>query len=320
MNRWTGVSLAAAMILACALPAQADDVVRVGNAAPASLFYDALYIGADQGIFKKHGLDVEPYDIFGPAKAEEAMTAGSIDLELGAGTEFAYLAKGVNSIGVATVLEPPTLVDVVVRKDSPIKTLADLKGKTVSIISVGSLTEWLAKQIALSQHWSPDAVKVAAVGSAPAQVAMLSTGQVDASIIDTSTAHLLEQKGQGRIIASCGPLAKNFITHVIFARKDFAAQNPDVLKRFLAAWFETEEYMLTHKAQTVAVIAAKQSVPSDIAAEDYDELVPDFSRTGKFPSAGLNVLAASFVQMGTLPSPPDMKALYTEKYLPPPIK
>jgi hypothetical protein len=67
-------------------------------------------------------------------------------------------------------------------------------------------------------------------------------------------------------------------------------------------------------------VAAKLQVPPDIASEDYDDLIKGFSRTGRFPAAGLKVLAASFVQMGILPGEPTMSALYTEKFLPPPIK
>jgi NitT/TauT family transport system substrate-binding protein len=320
LKRLAGAATLAALVLSVALPARADDTIRVGNAAPASLFFDALYIGISTGIFKKHGLDVQPIDIFGPAKAQEAMAAGSIDFELGSGTELVYPAKGAKELAIATIVEPPAVVDVIVKKDGPIKTLADLKGKTIAIVSVGSLTEWLAKQIAVSQGWGPDGVKVQAVGSAPAEVAMLMTGQVDASIVDTSAAHLLEQKGQGRILISCAKLAKNFITHAIYASKDIIDTKPDVVRRFLAGWFETEEYMLTHKAETVPVIAQKLQVPTDIASQDYDDLIGDFSRTGRFPPAALKVLAASFVQMGVLSSEPNMTALYTEKFLPPPIK
>lgn len=316
----TCVAVLGSLVLSLTAGARADDAIRVSNAAPASMFYDALYIGIDQGIFKKHGLDVEAMDFAGPAKSQQAMAAGAIDFELGSGTEFAFIAKGVKELGVATVLGPPTVVDIVVKKDSPIKTLADLKGKRISIISTGSLTEWLAKQVSRSQGWGPDGVTVVAAGTAPTQVAMLSTGQVDASIVDTSAAHVLEQQGVGRILASCGPLAKDFLTHVIFASQNIIDTKPDAVKRFLAAWFETEEYMLTHKAATVAVVAAKLNVPVPIANADYDDLIHDFSRTGRFPPAGLKVLATSFTQMGILPTEPDVTAFYTEKFLPPPIK
>jgi NitT/TauT family transport system substrate-binding protein len=316
--------LAAAAILAIALgtarPAAAEDHIRVSNAAPASAFFAALYLGIDKGIFKRYQLDVEPIDIFGPAKSQEAMTAGSVDFELGSGSELIYVAKGVKELAVASIVGPPTLVDLVVRKDSPIKTVADLKGKTISIISVGSLTEWLARELSRRQGWGSDGIKVQAVGSAAAQSAMLQTGQVDASIIEISSARILADKGEARRLISGRDIAPNFITHAIFASKAMIDTKPDVVKRFLAAWFETQTYMKTHKTDGVAIIVKRLQIPDAVAASDYDTLMPDFSKDGKFSPVALKVLAQSFVQMGTLPAEPDMSKLYTEAFLPPPGK
>lgn len=319
LKHWMLAMMAFAVLLAgSARPAAADDHIRVSNAAPASAFFAALYLGIDKGIFKKHQLDVEPIDIFGPAKSQEAMTAGSIDFELGSGSELVFVAKGVKELSIADIVGPPTLVDVVVRKDSPVKSLADLKGKTISIISAGSLTEWLAKEIARKQGWGDDGVKVQAVGSAAAQAAMLQTGQVDASIIELSSARIMQDKGEARIIASGRDIAPNFITHAIYASKAMIDDHPDVVRRFLAAWFETQAYMKSHKADGVAIIAKRLQIPEAVAAADYDTLMPDFSKDGKFSPVALKVLSASFVQMGSLPAEPDMTKLYTEAYLPPP--
>jgi ABC-type nitrate/sulfonate/bicarbonate transport system substrate-binding protein len=321
LKRWLA---AAAAVLAIAggtvRLASADDHIRVSNAAPASAFFAALYLGIDKGIFKKYQLDVEPIDIFGPAKSQEAMTAGSVDFELGSGSELIYVAKGVKELAVASIVGPPTLVDLVVRKDGPIKTVADLKGKTISIISVGSLTEWLARELSRRQGWGSDGIKVQAVGSAAAQSAMLQTGQVDASIIEISSARILADKGEARRLISGRDIAPNFITHAIYASKAMIDTKPDVVKRFLAAWFETQTYMKTHKADGVAIIVKRLQIPDAVAASDYDTLMPDFSKDGKFSPAALKVLSQSFVQMGTLPSEPDMSKLYTEAFLPPPGK
>jgi NitT/TauT family transport system substrate-binding protein len=314
------VAAAATIVLGSLRAASADDHIRVSNAAPASAFFAALYLGIDKGIFKKYQLDVEPIDIFGPAKSQEAMTAGSIDFELGSGSELIYVAKGTKELAVASIVGPPTLVDLVVRKDSPIKTVADLRGKTVSIISVGSLTEWLARELSRRQGWGSDGIKVQAVGSAAAQSAMLQTGQVDASIIEISSARILADKGEARRLISGRDIAPNFITHAIFASRAMIDTKPDVVKRFLAAWFETQTYMKTHKADGVAIIVKRLQIPESVAASDYDTLMPDFSKDGKFSPAALKVLSQSFVQMGTLPSEPDMSKLYTEAFLPPPGK
>ena len=321
LKRWL---VAAAAVLAIAggtvRLASADDHIRVSNAAPASAFFAALYLGIDKGIFKKYQLDVEPIDIFGPAKSQEAMTAGSVDFELGSGSELIYVAKGVKELAVASIVGPPTLVDLVVRKDGPIKTVADLKGKTISIISVGSLTEWLARELSRRQGWGSDGIKVQAVGAAAAQSAMLQTGQVDASIIEISSARILADKGEARRLISGRDIAPNFITHAIYASKAMIDTKPDVVKRFLAAWFETQTYMKTHKADGVAIIVKRLQIPDAVAASDYDTLMPDFSKDGKFSPAALKVLSQSFVQMGTLPAEPDMSKLYTEAFLPPPGK
>ncbi len=189
LKRWLiAVASCAVLGLGGARPALADDHIRVANDAPASAFFTGLYLGIDKGIFKKFQLDVDPVEIFGPAKSQAAMVAGTIDFELGSGTELVFVAKGVSELCVADIVGPPTLVDIVVRKDGPIKSLADLKGKTISIISAGSLTEWLAREISRRQGWGDDGVNVQAVGTATAQVSMLQTGQVDASVIEISAA------------------------------------------------------------------------------------------------------------------------------------
>jgi ABC-type nitrate/sulfonate/bicarbonate transport system substrate-binding protein len=297
--------------------AAADDHIRVAEDAPASAFFTGLYLGIDKGIFKKYQLDVEPIDIFGPAKSQEAMSAGSIDFELGSGSELVYIAKGTKELCIADIVGPPTLVDLVVRKDGPIKTVADLKGKTISIISVGSLTEWLAREVSRRQGWGSDGIKVQAVGSAAAQSAMLQTGQVDASIIEISAARILADKGEARRLLSGREIAPNFVTHAIFASKAMVDTKPDVVKRFVAAWFETQTYMKTHKTEAVAMIAKRLQIPDAIAVSDYDTLMPDFSKDGKFSAPALKVISQSFVQMGSLPAEPDMSKLYTEAFLPP---
>jgi len=45
--------------------------------------------------------------------------------------------------------------------------------------------------------------------------------------------------------------------------------------------------------------------------------MPIFNPTGRFDSRALDVLARSFVEMGSLAEKPDMAKLYTEAFLPP---
>ena len=74
--------------------------------------------------------------------------------------------------------------------------------------------------------------------------------------------------------------------------------------------------MRAHRAETIDVVHRTAQVSQGVATRDYDELMGMFNPTGKFDPKALEVLARSFVEMGSLPQPPDMRALITEQYLP----
>jgi ABC-type nitrate/sulfonate/bicarbonate transport system substrate-binding protein len=103
---------------------------------------------------------------------------------------------------------------------------------------------------------------------------------------------------------------------VIYARKALIAEDPEAIRKFLAGWFDTIHYMEGHKDVVVKVAAPIMGVSPEIAGRTYDELMPTFSRDGKFDPEALKVLARSYVEMGLLPAEPDMHTLITEQFLP----
>jgi hypothetical protein len=74
--------------------------------------------------------------------------------------------------------------------------------------------------------------------------------------------------------------------------------------------------MRTHRDEAIATAARVAQSSPGVAARNYDELMPIFNRTGRFNSKALDVLARSFVELGSLPAAPDMSKLYTETFLP----
>jgi ABC-type nitrate/sulfonate/bicarbonate transport system substrate-binding protein len=90
----------------------------------------------------------------------------------------------------------------------------------------------------------------------------------------------------------------------------------DELRRFLDAWFEAVAFMDDHKAETVAIGERVLNTPKSIVGRAYDAYKPHFSRSGRFESEGLSLLSQSFIDLGMLPSAPQMSNLYTESLLP----
>lgn len=316
-----GLPLAILALLLCAValaaPAHAQTKIRVGKAISEAFSFVPLDVGIETGIFKKHGLDVEKFDFAGSAKLQQGLAAGSIDMGLGSGPELAFIAKGAPSIGVAAMANAPWLLTLNVAKDSPIKTVADLKGKTVTVSTVGSLTEWLVHDLSRVQGWGPTGIKTLPVGADSSQIAALKTHQVDGIVVDIAAAYRLEEAGDTRILVRFGDIVKDFHIHVIYASDAFVEKNPDAVRAFLAGWFETISYMRANKPKTVEIASRVMAVSPAIAAKVYDELMPAFNADGRFNPKALEVLRKSYVDMGILSAEPDMSKLVTEKFLPP---
>ena len=230
---------------------------------------------------------------------QQAAAGDSIDILLGSGPAMAFIAKGSPVKGVAAMAGPPLLLAIVVRPDGP-KTVAELKGKTVSVSTAGSLTYWLVSETARRHGWGPNGINIAPMGAMPGQIAALKRGDLQGAIMDIGNAFDLEKRGEARILVRFNDI-KDFHIHVIFATDKAIASKPEVLRNFLKGWFETIAFMRKNKAQTVKVAMQVMDKDEDISSRVYDELMPMFSDTGRFDPKALETLAKSYVELKLLP-------------------
>ena len=314
-SAWTAGMVAAALVFVAGA-AFAQTTLRVGKAQPNQFAFVPADVGADTGIFKKHGVDVEISSFTGDAKEMQALTAGSLDIALGGGPALATIVKGVPMKAVAAEANAPNTILLVVLKDGPIKAVDDLKGKAVSVSIMGSLTYWLTQQLSRAQGWGDDGIKITPLGASEGQIAALKTHQVDGVTTDGVTVYRFMETGEGRILVKYGERNKDFHVHIIYASNNLIAANPAALKAFLAGWFETVAYMRSHRQETMDIAVKHTGVSAAVAAESYDDTMPILSSDGRFGAKALEVLAASFVDTKALPSKPDMTTLYTEAFLP----
>jgi ABC-type nitrate/sulfonate/bicarbonate transport system substrate-binding protein len=306
-----------AAVLAVALigaPAQALEHLRAAKAVPEAFSFTPLDIGVRKGFFANNGVEVEVTAFAGDAKLQQAMTADSIDIGVGSGPGMAFIVKGSPVKAVAAMAGPPLLLAIVVRPDGA-KAVADLKGKKVAVSTAGSLTYWLVGATSRRQGWGPKGIDIQPMGALSGQIAALKRGDVDGVVMDLSSAFDLENRGEGRILVRFNDL-QDFIVHVIYATDKLIASRPDAIRGFLKGWFETIAFMRKNKAETVAIASAVIDKDAAIVGRTYDDVMPMFSDDGRFKASALDVLAKSYVELGTLPAEPDMSKLYTEAFLP----
>jgi NitT/TauT family transport system substrate-binding protein len=156
--------------------------------------YTPLFVGLKRGIFKKHGLDIKIQYIFTGSGLMAAVTSGQVD----AGTNS--VPAGVTAIAnglpiklvVQTSITPKKgYINVLVKKDSSIRTYADLAGKTVATINLQGQFHLLLKN-AIEKAGGGD---FNAVPMSPAdEPAALESGRLDAIVMQDPTLTLAKQQ------------------------------------------------------------------------------------------------------------------------------
>jgi ABC-type nitrate/sulfonate/bicarbonate transport system substrate-binding protein len=225
------------------------------------------------------------------------------------------IVKGAPETAVAALADAPYAVVLTVLNDGP-KTIADLKGKKISVSNRGGLTYWLAQELSRRQGWGPEGFAITPLGATTAQTAALKTKQIDGMIVEVNAGYRLEEEKSGRVLVQFGDLLKTFHIYVLYAHTEFAVKNPAAVRAFLAGWFETIDWMQKNRERTIDIVRRKTDVSLALATRDYDELSGMFNKTGRFNPEALKVLSRSFVEMGILPNEPDVTKLVTEQYLP----
>jgi NitT/TauT family transport system substrate-binding protein len=273
--------------------------------------------GNKLGTFQKHGLDVGVTQIT-QAKMIQAVVAGSVDMAVGSGMVLAFKPKGAPLTGVAALSGPPSILVLVARPDGSVTSLDQLRGRVVAVTNQGSLTDWAVSQIALHEGWAPSEITRVSVGDTMARVATLRAREADAAVIDLATALELEDRGQVKILINFGDLIKNFQNQIIYASDRLIETDPDAVRNFNRAWFETLDYARTHRDETVAFAEQSLSVRPEVAVRVNDLLMPAgfFSADGRFDANILKAMSKSFVDMKLLNQDADLSQYVTDRFLP----
>lgn len=306
--------IAAALLSAGA--AHANDRVRVAKAQGGAWTFLLLDVGIQQGFFAKQGLDVEISDMAGDARVQQAFAAGSLDFGLGSGPGMAFAAKGSPAYAVAAFAGPPRNIAAIVLQNSPVTKVADLKGKKIAVSTAGSLSDWLAKQMAIQEGWGQDGIQAVPLGAIATSIAALKTRQVDAVVLATEAGLRLEERNEGRVLVTMDRYAPHFITHVVFAHKSLVASNPGLVARFLRGFFDAIAFVKTHKEETSIVAERVLQQSLGLARKVFDLEVGMFSDDGRFDPRAIATLKQSFIDMKTLPSAPADVDLFTTQFVP----
>src|ERR1700759_5592325 len=146
MNRITGFALAAALAIA-ALPARADDVVKLTIGQRGNWDTSIAHLGTKAGIFQKHGIDVERICPAGTRETLQPVIAGAADAGVAVGTigAIAAFSKGA-PVRIIAAEATGAAAYWYAKATSTIKKLTDLTDKnTIAFSTRGSSTDSIVR-------------------------------------------------------------------------------------------------------------------------------------------------------------------------------
>jgi NitT/TauT family transport system substrate-binding protein len=275
--------------------------LKVGTLKQGSL--TNVWVAKQAGIFAKNGLDVDLIEFRNGNEAIGALRANAVDVVLTIpGTAMAANERGFDLVLVSgsetSQATTPDTGSIVVRKDSPIKSLADLKGKTIAISGTHTQKTVAIQTILKRVGVKPDDFKFLEMPYA-SQVDALRAKQIEvvASLDPWTT--LFRNSDFATVLAY--DYYESLPEQPIggwYARREYAGKNAEAMNRFAKSICDVADYLGADKDRARAQIAAYTGLEAALVKE-----VPVNKWTCKIDLKTWNKVADMMYEGGELQKP-----------------
>lgn len=271
-------SLAAAALVA-ALPllpqsAGANDVLKIalGGRGVGEAFVPEL--GKEAGIFKKHGIDLDVFYTQGGGETIQVVisNAAHVGGAIGFLGTIGAFSKGAPLRIIGSTFTGGKQLFWYVKADSPIKSLKDAAGKTVSYSTNGSSTHTAV--LALKKHSGVDFVPTQ-TGAAQASFTQVMSGQIDIGWAGAPFGVDAVEQGRTRVVAKASddPVLDRQTIRLLVANANEMAKRPDVFVRFMRAYREALNWVYS-TPEGLAAYAKWANISEPTAKRALAEFLP----------------------------------------------
>ena len=225
-----------------------------------SIFYAPQYVAIEEGYFADEGIDLTLVTGFGADKVLTAMISGEADIGfMGAeATVYAYLEGTADPVVNFAQLTQRAGNFVVGREKDNSFTWEKLKNKEVLGGRKGGMPEMVFEYVLAQKGIDKKDVNINQSIDFGSTAAAFSGGQGDYTIEFEPSATLLEQKGDGYVVASLGE-ESGYVPYTSFsARKSYIEKNAETIQAFTDALQKGMDYVQEHSAEEIAKCIAPQ--------------------------------------------------------------
>jgi NitT/TauT family transport system substrate-binding protein len=271
---------------------------------PVSIFAP-VFVAKEKGYYAEQGLDVSLEPL--PGGADMVVLTSSGDFDAGIGGAGPAFWNAINQGLPLKVIAPghaegdpvatPLMISKANCESGAITSVADLKGKKVSVNARGATEYWLNQALSTGGLTIND-IDLQTLAF-PDAVAALASGAIDAAMVGEPLATKAEQDGIAVRLASSFPV-QDIQPTLVYANEDWASKNPEAAQGLVTAYLKASRDLTGagyKDPQNLAIIEQYTKVPAALVA---DAVQPIYAVDGQINVEGLNKLQTFFRGLGEL--------------------
>lgn len=284
-------------------------------------------VALEKGFFKDAGADIT---------AIRASAGGSIDIRnmIAGGLPYAesapaaVIAATENGADVRIVSENchSNANDLwITMPNSPVKTLADLKGHSISFTTPQSTGEMLDHLLVAKLGMPENAVRYIATGPFGAAFVALQAGGVD--VAEMAEPLFTPQKDKYRVLGWSGAILPAYPATIGVVLAEVAQKRPEIIRAILVAHRRAVEFMYSNRQESADIIAKVYKMDPGVVKTVLDELMdtPSADGTpyygfGDINAAGMDRLMAGLKSIGALHGDVEWRKLVDQSFLSPDLR
>lgn len=269
--------IAAALVMIClslaapysAARSQALTTIRLGGVPTDDL--TPVYWAIKQGLYKKAGLDVQVIPTSSGTAATTAAISGAY--EMGKGSAIASMVAHLKNLPLVVVANGAIwnpkvpFNQLLIAKDSALKTGADFNGKTIGVPALNDLNSLVVSEWVDKNGGDSKTLKFVEIPNSVAAEA-LAEHRIDADALQDP--QLAAALATGKVKALTEPynaISTHFVFGVYFANKSWADAHPDAVRAWTRITYEAAAYTNAHHADTVDMMSAVTKMPAPVLSK-----------------------------------------------------
>ena len=264
-----GMLMLAFVFMSCtACDKKEEGTVKVTlNEVAHSIFYAPQYVAIENGYFEEEGIELELVTGFGADKTMSALVAGEADIGfMGAESSLYLYNEGAKDYAVNFAQLTQRAGNFLVAREKIENFSWDMvKGKDVLGGRRGGMPEMVFEYILKKEGINPaEDSRIDQSIDFGSTAAAFSGGQGDFSVEFEPAATMLEESGQGYVVASLG-VDSGYVPYTAYCTtKSYLSEHEDIVMRFTKALQKGMEYVNTHTPEEIARVIAPQFEETEI--------------------------------------------------------